>query len=281
MSIVLVPAPARMMSFKLSAAATAWAVTPGAAHNQPIMAGYFARQIVRAQVRLERILVTKRSDPVEIALWEFVGKKDFHGLSRCEANNQRRRARVRIRSAPRILPRSRGDWLDGRGFSRACANSSIECPVRTKRGGIARSGGISSNARKWWTTIYPEPFDMIGVPKGSRTPVAAVKGRCPRPLDDGDETRTLSGIWWSQAGSNRRPLQCHCSALPAELWPRTQSGAHSKPPEAGCPAARRPNSESYRSQILVWVGTAHYRGPFEVLCSLQVNCGPSKPRPHD
>ena len=25
-----------------------------------------------------------------------------------------------------------------------------------------------------------------GVPKGSRTPVAAVKGRCPRPLDDGD-----------------------------------------------------------------------------------------------
>ena len=25
--------------------------------------------------------------------------------------------------------------------------------------------------------------------------------------------------WWSQAGSNRRPLQCHCSALPAELWP--------------------------------------------------------------
>src|ERR1700709_2816251 len=27
--------------------------------------------------------------------------------------------------------------------------------------------------------------------------------------------------WWSQAGSNRRPLACHASALPAELWPRT------------------------------------------------------------
>src|SRR5581483_1936976 len=26
--------------------------------------------------------------------------------------------------------------------------------------------------------------------------------------------------WWSQAGSNRRPLACHASALPAELWPR-------------------------------------------------------------
>jgi hypothetical protein len=27
----------------------------------------------------------------------------------------------------------------------------------------------------------------VGVPKGSRTPVVAVKGRCPRPLDDGDK----------------------------------------------------------------------------------------------
>ena len=25
-----------------------------------------------------------------------------------------------------------------------------------------------------------------GIPKGIRTPVTAVKGRCPRPLDDGD-----------------------------------------------------------------------------------------------
>ena len=29
-------------------------------------------------------------------------------------------------------------------------------------------------------------IDLIGVPKGIRTPVAAVKGQCPRPLDDGD-----------------------------------------------------------------------------------------------
>ena len=27
---------------------------------------------------------------------------------------------------------------------------------------------------------------LYGVPKGIRTPVAAVKGQCPRPLDDGD-----------------------------------------------------------------------------------------------
>ena len=30
------------------------------------------------------------------------------------------------------------------------------------------------------------PFTLPGVPKGIRTPVTAVKGRCPRPLDDGD-----------------------------------------------------------------------------------------------
>jgi hypothetical protein len=28
----------------------------------------------------------------------------------------------------------------------------------------------------------------FGVPKGIRTPVAAVKGQCPRPLDDGDRS---------------------------------------------------------------------------------------------
>ena len=27
---------------------------------------------------------------------------------------------------------------------------------------------------------------LCGVPRGVRTPVTAVKGRCPRPLDDGD-----------------------------------------------------------------------------------------------
>ena len=36
-------------------------------------------------------------------------------------------------------------------------------------------------------------------------------------------TRRRGRIWWSQAGSNRRPLQCHCSALPAELWPQKLS----------------------------------------------------------
>src|SRR5437773_11733911 len=33
----------------------------------------------------------------------------------------------------------------------------------------------------------------IGVPKGIRTPVTAVKGRCPGPLDDGDAVRPPGG----------------------------------------------------------------------------------------
>ena len=35
-------------------------------------------------------------------------------------------------------------------------------------------------------TVFGVLFCLDGVPKGSRTPVTAVKGRCPRPLDDGD-----------------------------------------------------------------------------------------------
>ena len=37
--------------------------------------------------------------------------------------------------------------------------------------------------------VWRDPFkngSKYGVPTGIRTPVAAVRGRCPRPLDDGD-----------------------------------------------------------------------------------------------
>ena len=40
----------------------------------------------------------------------------------------------------------------------------------------------------------------------------------------GCATRSPKGeAWWSQAGSDRRPLACHASALPAELWPLNPS----------------------------------------------------------
>src|SRR5207245_11514352 len=35
--------------------------------------------------------------------------------------------------------------------------------------------------------LWPFMATSSGVPTGIRTPVTAVKGRCPRPLDDGDE----------------------------------------------------------------------------------------------
>src|SRR4029077_7372056 len=53
--------------------------------------------------------------------------------------------------------------------------------------GLGRRGGLAAS---------------IGVPKGIRTPVTAVKGRCPRPLDDGDlETLTAAG---GRSGGGKR-----------------------------------------------------------------------------
>ena len=40
---------------------------------------------------------------------------------------------------------------------------------------------------------------LDGVPKGIRTPVTAVRGRCPRPLDDGD-VEAVEGAFCSEPG---------------------------------------------------------------------------------
>ena len=42
----------------------------------------------------------------------------------------------------------------------------------------------------------------LGVPTGIRTPVTAVKGRCPRPLDDGDPDKTA--ISFTLLGGGKR-----------------------------------------------------------------------------
>ncbi len=47
----------------------------------------------------------------------------------------------------------------------------------------ARATGLGIDAPMCSIERYKEGD---GVPTGIRTPVAAVKGRCPRPLDDGD-----------------------------------------------------------------------------------------------
>src|ERR1700749_1813613 len=55
---------------------------------------------------------------------------------------------------------------------------------------------------------------------------------------------SLAEIWWSQAGSNRRPLACHARALPAELWPQTARI------EEGAKLTRNP-AESWPPEITV------------------------------
>src|SRR6476661_4104312 len=65
-------------------------------------------------------------------------------------------------------------------------------PLLTEYPIQSRSGAIGSRAGRSTTTCEHEP----GL-------VALILGE----------------IWWSQAGSNRRPRECHSRALPTELWP--------------------------------------------------------------
>ena len=55
-------------------------------------------------------------------------------------------------------------------------------PSRHRREGSHR---LKNKRSKVWRMPYFRPC----VPTGIRTPVAAVKGRCPWPLDDGDVAR--------------------------------------------------------------------------------------------
>ncbi len=40
-----------------------------------------------------------------------------------------------------------------------------------------------------------------------------------RPSAEEQDSSRENKEWWSQTESNRRPLACHASALPTELWP--------------------------------------------------------------
>ena len=50
--------------------------------------------------------------------------------------------------------------------------------------------------------------DFIGVPKGIRTPVTAVKGRCPGPLDDGDGASDPNSLILVEPGGIEPPTSC-------------------------------------------------------------------------
>src|SRR5438552_334457 len=59
----------------------------------------------------------------------------------------------------------------------------------------------------------------VGRPLQPVVAFRAMPGTTLHPSGSGVATPRVARRWWSQAGSNRRPLACHASALPAELWP--------------------------------------------------------------
>jgi hypothetical protein len=75
------------------------------------------------------------------------------------------------------------------------------------------------------TTKYGRTALGYGVPRGIRTPVASVKGMCPRPLDDGAAgLKSTDGAYESWRASKRRPLAWQASALLSHPRPHVEAG---------------------------------------------------------
>ena len=76
-------------------------------------------------------------------------------------------------SGPSMMTCSRGKSCEGLRYK------IFACPVGN------RVGNRFTDKKQGVRTLS-NPMTLFGVPTGSRTPVTGVKGRCPRPLDDGD-----------------------------------------------------------------------------------------------
>src|SRR5262245_57871722 len=97
------------------------------------------------------------------------------------------------------------------------------------------TGGVPCQLRRYHTGLFGHPCRLVGVvprvgtpcprrscelttPKGTRTPVLAVRGLCPRPLDDG-------GLVYDVANSDRQePVKVRCGVFTVRrgrgAWPR-------------------------------------------------------------
>src|ERR1700692_2255894 len=108
---------------------------------------------------------------------------------------------------------------------------------------------------------------MLANVVGPHEPVFAQGGYAghasPFWLLRGCATRSPKGeAWWSQAGSNRRPLACHASALPAELWPLNSIFEHDP---FGKPVATFPDHAARASWATRGKNPEHSSGPISSL----------------
>src|SRR6202790_5329189 len=69
--------------------------------------------------------------------------------------------------------------------------------------------GLPSRSRRSLRRVCRGPSSPFGLRRGNLRYERACRA----------EAGVACEGWGSQAGSNRRPLACHASALPAELWP--------------------------------------------------------------
>ena len=119
-----------------------------------------------------------------------------HRRTQCRSLN----AKVRISMYVELRPRCA--WLTGRADRRLSRRKNVLSPYFRER-----------RHTSWRSSPQPA-FAKAPAWQPSLTSPRETFRACPAVA------REASEGWWSQAGSNRRPLACHASALPAELWPR-------------------------------------------------------------
>ena len=160
-------------------------------------------------------------------------------------------------------------WLVAQGYEvRVVAAppllSELECPGRLQVAAVpARAAsGDHCMARAtvgteipWGPDSHRPPAvlrDSI-IPSGLMSGFVAAEGRhhgsdCRTtafPGRPGNDDIRMRGYWWSQSGSNRRPLPCHGSALPAELWPHAEPRKTTHPPRYCQAWQDHPVNENY------------------------------------
>jgi hypothetical protein len=144
----------------------------------------------------------------------------------------------RFKHHSRFFANARPEW-DLRYFSNASAlhlsgNAQYQTNFRGLNFAVWAEPALCSDSCRFRSAVCADVFpfrkidaaDDVDIPHRFTSPSSPF-GLCRACFavrqSRGCATRSPKGeAWWSQAGSNRRPLACHASALPAELWPLTR-----------------------------------------------------------